>query len=92
MLLADFPLQSVSLLSKISKGKIDVIKHAQTLEKDRKISEYIYFFFGEMYLQKCEEYFGGEQIGSEENGEWYKGIACFMIKKIHPMWSSHPQK
>ena len=32
-----------------------------------------------MYLQKCEEYFGGEQIGSSKNGELYKGIVCFMI-------------
>ena len=32
-----------------------------------------------MYLQKCEEYFGGEQIGSDDNGELYKGTIYFMI-------------
>ena len=31
-----------------------------------------------MYLQKCEEYFGGEIIGSDECAKFYKGIVCFM--------------
>ena len=35
-----------------------------------------------MYLQICEEYFGGELIGSDENGELYKEIACFMIVRL----------
>ena len=33
-----------------------------------------------MYLQKCEEYFGGEPIGSDRNGELDEGIVCFMIE------------
>ena len=37
-------------------------------------------FFYEIYLQKCEEYFGGELIGSDENGELDKEIVCFMIE------------
>ena len=32
-----------------------------------------------MYLQKCQGYFGGKVLGSDENGELYKGIVCFMI-------------
>ena len=39
----------------------------------------ICLLFDEMYLQKCEEYFGGEQIGSDDNGELYKGTIYFMI-------------
>ena len=78
MLLEDFPLPSLSLLSKISKGKITSIKYAIALKKDGKISEDICFLFDEMYLQKCEEYFGDELIGSDENGELYKEIVCFM--------------
>ena len=35
--------------------------------------------FDEMHLQKCEEYFGVEQIGSGNNGELYKGTIYFMI-------------
>ena len=32
-----------------------------------------------MYLQKCEEYCGGDTFGINDNGELYKGIMCFMI-------------
>ena len=61
--------------------KEDAIKYAQALKKDGKISEDICLLFDEMYLQKCEEYFGGEQIGSDENGELDKGIVCFMTEE-----------
>ena len=33
------------------------------------ISEDIVLMFDEMYLQKCEEYSGGEIIGANENNE-----------------------
>ena len=52
MLLEGIPLPSLSLLSKISKGKIGAIKYAQALKKDGKISEDIHLLFDEMYLQK----------------------------------------
>ena len=35
--------------------------------------------FDEMYLQKRQEYFWGEMIGCDDEGELYKGIVCFMI-------------
>ena len=35
--------------------------------------------FYEMYLQKSQECFWGEMIGSDKKGELYKGIVCFMI-------------
>ena len=63
-------------LTKISKGKVDAIKCAQALKKDGKISEDICLLFDEMYLQKCEEYFGGELIGSDENGEFIKELSA----------------
>ena len=75
MLLEDFPLPSLSLLCKISKEKIDAIKCVQALKKDRKISEDICLLFDEMYLQKCGEYFGGELISSDENGEFIKELS-----------------
>ena len=50
MLLEDFPLPSLSLLSKIGKGKIDAIKYAQALKKDGKTCEDICLLFKEMYL------------------------------------------
>ena len=43
------------------------------------MSEDISLLFDKMYLQKCEEYFGGEQIGSYGNGELYKGIVYFLV-------------
>ena len=66
---------------KIIKGKLDTIIYAQALKKDAKISEDICLLCDEMYLQKYEEYFGGEQIGSYENGELDKAIVFlgFMI-------------
>ena len=79
MLFEDFPSPSLSLLSKISIGKIDAIKCAQAWKKDGKISEDICLLFDEMYLQKYEEYFGGELIGSDENGEF--------IKELSALWS-----
>ena len=84
MLLEDFLLPSLSfrLLSKFIKRKIDAIKYAQTLKKDGKTSEDICLLFDEMHLQKCEEYFGGELTGFDENGKLDKGIVCFMIEEM----------
>ena len=50
MLLEDFSLPSLSLLSKIGKGKIDAIKYAQALKKDGKISEDICLLFDICFL------------------------------------------
>ena len=44
-----------------------------------KISEDVCMIFDEMYLQKRQEYFWGEMIGCDDEGELYKGIVCFMI-------------
>ena len=52
------------------------------MTKDGKISEDICLLLDEMYLQKCEEYLGGELIDFDENGELDKGIVCFMIEGI----------
>ena len=35
--------------------------------------------FDEMYLQKSQEYVGGELCGANENGMFYKSVRCFMI-------------
>ena len=78
MLLEDFPLPSLSLLSKINKRKIDAIKYTQALKKDDKISYDICLLFDD--IQKCEDYLGGELIGSDENGELDKAIVCFMLE------------
>ena len=33
--------------------------------------------FDEIYLQKCEEYFGGEAFGVDERGEIFKGMLLY---------------
>ena len=50
------------------------MKWAEMLRNDGKISDNICLLFDEMYLQKCEEYFGGEMMGSNDAGELYKGL------------------
>ena len=49
------------------------------LRIEPKISEDVCMIFDEMYLQKRQEYFWGEMIGCDDEGELYKGIVCFMI-------------
>ena len=78
ILLEDFPLPHLSLLSKVSKGEIGSIKCSEALKKYGKISEDICLLFDEMYLQKRRKYFGGEMICFEENLELYKGIGSFI--------------
>ena len=79
VLLQDCPLPSLSLLQKISSGTIDAVKCANALRIEGKISEDVCMIFDEMYLQKRQEYFWGEMIGCDDEGELYKGIVCFMI-------------
>ena len=79
LLREELPLPSISLLKKITSGNIDALSCAKHLKLEGKISQDIWLIFDEMYLQKCEEYFVGEMIGSDESGELYNGIVCFMI-------------
>ena len=67
---------SLTIFLKISNGKIDTFIYAQALKMNGKISEDICLLFGEMYFKKkCETYFGGEQVGSYENGKLYKELS-----------------
>ena len=79
LLLEEFKLPSISFLRKITSGKIDALASAEALKNNKSISEDVILLFDEVYLQKCEEYVSGETFGSDENGELYKGMVCFMI-------------
>ena len=79
MLRKDYKLPSLSLLKKLVSGKIDPINSVKILKENGSISEDVILLFDEMYLQKCEEYAGGETIGADENGQLYKGVVCFMV-------------
>ena len=79
MLLEHLPLSSLSLLHKISSGMIDTVKCAQTLRNKGKISSDVCLMFDKTYLKKCEEYFAGDFVGCNSEGELYKGFVYFMI-------------
>ena len=49
------------------------------LKSQGAISIDVVLMFDETYLQKCEEYSGGEIIGADENNELFKGLLSFMI-------------
>ena len=69
LLMKEFPFPSLSLLKKITEGQLDAVKCAKSLKSQGVISEDVVLMFDEMYLQKCEEYCGGEIIGANENNE-----------------------
>ena len=58
---------------------IDAVKCAQTLRSECKISIDQHLTLDEMYLQKCEEYFAGDLVGCNREGELCKGLVCFKI-------------
>ena len=73
MLLGHFPLPSLSLLHNISNGTIDAVKCAQTLRNKIKISDNVCQMSNEkMYLQKCKDYFAGNLMRCNSEGQLYK--------------------
>jgi len=79
LLKEEFPLPSISLLKKITKGGIDPVKAAKLLLDKDLISKDIVLMIDEMYLQKSVEYSSGEMIGCDEDDSMFKGIVGFMI-------------
>ena len=79
LLLEEFKMPSLSLLKNLTSGKIDPVTSLKVLKENGSISEDVILLFDEMYLQKCEEYVGGKTVGTDEDGELYKGVVCFMI-------------
>ena len=65
----NFAFPSLYPLKKSTEGKLDAVKCPKSLKWQGVICEDIVLMFDEMYLQKCEEYFGGEIIGANENNE-----------------------
>ena len=75
----EFNMPSVSLLKKLTHGSLDTVKAAKLLQQSGSISQDVILMFDEMYLQKSQEYVGGELCGANENGMLYKSVLCFMI-------------
>ena len=87
-LLDEVRLPSLSLLRKIVTENIDAAKWAKLLKDEGKISSDTCLIFDEMYLQKCEEYTGGQLIGAPANGELYIQRYCFFYDHWHQ--TKHP--
>ena len=49
------------------------------LRDNGSLSDDITLIFDEMYLEKSEQFTGSELVGSNEEGNLYRGIMCFMI-------------
>jgi len=79
LLLEQFPLPSISLLNKIQAGGVSAIKGAKHLMSEGKISKDVVLIFDEMYLEKQDQYTSEGFVGSDENGDFYKGVVVFMI-------------
>ena len=79
LLLKEFHLPSISYLRKMKQGNLKILKSAKMLLDFNSISKDVVLMFDEMYLQKREEYAGGELVGADTDGNLYKGIVCFMI-------------
>lgn len=62
-----------------SSGYIDPVQTAKILKENGCISSDVILIFDEIYIQKSEEYFGGETFGTDEDGAMYNGLVCFMI-------------
>ena len=54
MMMEEFKLPSLSLLQKLTAGKIDTMKSARLSKENGCISEDVILMFDEMFLDKCE--------------------------------------
>ena len=81
MLLEDFSLPSLSLFSKISKGKIDAIKCAQDLKRDGKISENMSLISWNVFTKMWRVLW---TWAGWFQWEWriYKRIICLIIGRV----------
>ena len=67
----------------MKEGNLNIFKSAKILLDSNSISKDVVLMFGEMYLQKREEYAGGELVGADTDGNLYEGIVCFMIVRFN---------
>ena len=66
----------------MNQGNLNILKFAKMLLDSNSISKDVVLMFDQMYLQKREEYAGGELVGADTDGNLYKGIVSFMIVRF----------
>ena len=69
MLCEHFPLPSLSLLRRITKGTIDAVKCATKLKEVGKISEDVVLMLDEMFLQKVDFYITWSSVADRRSSE-----------------------
>ena len=79
LLLNHFPLPSIRLLNKLSAGGVEPLKSAKLLLNEKKMDKDVILLLDEMYLQKEVQYHQGQLLGTDQDGNLYKGIVTFMI-------------
>ena len=82
LLLEQFPLPSFSLLKKINKGGVELLKSVKCLLNQNKIDKDVVLLTDEIYLQKEAQYQGGRMIGVDNEGNLYKDVMTFMIVSL----------
>ena len=78
-LLEKFSLPLISLLNKIQQGEVNSIKALKILRKNGKILNDCILMVDELYLEKATQYHSGEYVGTDDEGNLYKGIVAFML-------------
>ena len=81
LLLAQFPLPSLSLLKKLNKGGMESLKAMKVLLDQGKIGDVV-LLLDEIYLQKDGQYQGGQLVGVDSKGNLFKGVMTFMIHSL----------
>ena len=82
LLLAQFPLPSLSLLKKLNKGGMEPLKAMKVLLDQGKIGEDAILLLDEIYLQEDVQYQGGQLVGVDSKGNLFKGVMTFMIHSL----------
>ena len=72
-------MHSLSLLHKTASTNVGTAAVTTALKQQGRISEDVILILDEIYHQKSAEYFGGDTFRTNEDGDLYKGMLCFMI-------------
>ena len=77
LLLEQFPFPSVIYLKKLSQGGVEALKACTLLLEKGMMDKDVILMLDEIFLQKDEAYQGGHVIGSDKDGNLFKGITLF---------------
>ena len=72
-------MHSLSLLHKTASSNVGTAALTTAFKQQGRISEDVTLILDEIYLQKSAEYIGGNTFRTNEDGDFYKGMLCFMI-------------